>query len=421
MPMFPNPPPTLDPPRLVRNDLNTSVQWNTHQQSYVTRDRERSDLVKQVRSRLGRNDTSAGAPASHQENVSNHQPANVPPPSNVPKPPTRPVIGSLQPEPGIQQSSDNLQVKKATTEKPAQLNPQMRRGFLNANQPDHTAVPIGPPAFDQTTVFPGIVANNPSDDQGAAGGTNVVQRTQRYEDNNQEFQPLLTFNIPTFNTGNQSEQNLRMNDPRFNPYRDLEVQMAWDNFNLNSSDVSVYLPARTGRNNHYVPFPLAESDPKYPQLPSVESSPYGSYPNKVSAIDQAKPVTPPSQTGNNQAKPVTPPVQTGNLGPPAPVAPVVTQSLQILPTTVDGLTTPTLTMSQPATNVPIPDLMYPGARPKADSIPPPPPISDKDRVTRCSTDKSRLYHQELVNAGKNFMKSKNKKKESKNSRSVSED
>jgi hypothetical protein len=197
--------------------------------------------------------------------------------------------------------------------------------------------------------------------------------------------------------------------------------MAWDNFNLNSSDVSVYLPARTGVNNHYVPFPLAESDPKYPQLPSVESSPYGSYPNKVSAIDQAKPVTPPSQTGNDQAKPVTPPVQTGNLGPPALVAPVVTQSLQILPTTVDGLTTPTLTMSQPATNVPIPDLMYPGARPKADSIPPPPPISDKDRVTRSSTGQSRQYHQELVNVGKNFMKSKNKKKESKNSRSASED
>jgi hypothetical protein len=425
MPMFPNPPPTLDPPRLVRNDLNTSVQWNTHQQSYVTRDRERSDLVKQVRSRLGRNDTSAGAPASHQENVSNHQPANVPPPSIVPKPPTRPVIGSLQPEPGIQQSSDNLQVKKATTEKPAQLNPQMRRGFLNANQPDHTAVPIGPPAFDQTTVFPGIVANIPSDDQGAAGGTNVVQRTQRYEDNNQESQPLLTFNIPSFNTGNRSEQNVRMNDPRFNPYRDLEVQMAWDNFNLNSdhlnSDVSVYLPARTGTDNHFVPYPLAESAPKYPQLPSVENSPYGSYPNKVSAIDQAKPVTPPSQTGKTQAKPVTPPVQTGNLGPPTTPPPVVPQSLQIVPTTVDGLTTPTLTMSQPATNVPIPNLMLPGTRPKDNSGQPPPPISDRDRVTRSSTGQSRQYGQELVNVGKNFMKSKNNKKEKKNSRSASED
>ena len=106
------------------------------------------------------------------------------------------------------------------------------------------------------------------------------------------------------------------------------------------------------------------------------------------------------------------------------VVPVVTQSLQILPTTVDGLTAPVLTMSQPATNVPIPNLVNTGTRRKSPTIPPPPLMPTKDRVTRSATGQPRQYHQELVNVGKNLvtnMKSKNKKKESKNSRSVSED
>ena len=46
MPMFPNPPPPMDPPRLVRNDNDTSILWNSAQQSYIHQDRD--DLVKQV-------------------------------------------------------------------------------------------------------------------------------------------------------------------------------------------------------------------------------------------------------------------------------------------------------------------------------------------------------------------------------------
>jgi hypothetical protein len=99
-----------------------------------------------------------------------------------------------------------------------------------------------------------------------------------------------------------------------------------------------------------------------------------------------------------------------------------------LPTTVEGLTTPVLTLSQPATNVPIPNNpVNTGTRRKSPTIQPPPPIPTKDRVTRSATGgnfQPRQYHQELVNVGKNIvttMKSKNKKKESKKTRSVSED
>jgi hypothetical protein len=135
---------------------------------------------------------------------------------------------------------------------------------------------------------------------------------------------------------------------------------------------------------------------------------------------------------------VSPPIRPGTLGPPATmtVTPVVPQSLQTLPVTVDGLTTPILTLSQPATSVPIPSVPVPnfpiannpvntGARIKSPTIPTPPPIPTPDRVTRSATNSHpRQYHQELVNAGKNIvtsMKSKNKRKDSKKARSVSED
>ena len=438
MPMFPNPPPTLDPPRLVRTDLNTSVPWNSSQQSFVNQDRyrDRADLVRQVRSRLAKTDTNVEAPASNKENVSAHQSLNVSQnahqslnvsqnahqspnvsqTSNVQQQ-SGPVIGDLniaqqnQTGSGLQQSSqqssDHHQEKSTTKEMQQQLNPLMRMGFLNVNPPDHTAVANGPPA---TQVFYGDV---PSNDQGAVGGTNVVQQTRR-DDNN----PFLTFEIPSY-TGNRSHQNLRMNNPSLHLYRnpDQEMQMQWDHFDLNS-DVSTYPLARTGRYNQYVPFPLAQSDPKYPKLPSVQSSPYGSIPDKVSAIDQANTVTPPSQIGNTQAKarpvdkPVTPPVQTGSLGPTPPPA-------VIQPTTGESLTTPALKMIQPATNVPIPVPISTGATQKTVSVLLPPPISDNNRVTRAFIDKPRI-HQELVNAGKNLMRSKTKKRD-KNSRSASED
>ena len=208
---------------------------------------------------------------------------------------------------------------------------------------------------------------------------------------------------------------------RYVLYRDPELDMAWDNFNLLTSDIDyqtpavVYPVARTGANDQFTPRPLAESVPKYPQLPSINHSPYGPDPNQISGIDLVRSVSPP--------------VRPGTLGPPAAmtVVPVVTQSLQTLPTTVEGLTTPALTLSQPATNVPIPNNpVNTGTRRKSPTIQPPPPIPTKDRVTRSATGnfQPRQYHQELVNVGKNLvttMKSKIKKKESKKTRSVSED
>ena len=92
-----------------------------------------------------------------------------------------------------------------------------------------------------------------------------------------------------------------------------------------------------------------------------------------------------------------------------------------------GLTTPVLTLSQPATGVPIVNNpVNTGARLRSPAIPTPPPIPPPDHVTRSVTGNSqpRQYHQELVNAGKNIvtsMKSKNKRKDSKKARSVSED
>ena len=212
-----------------------------------------------------------------------------------------------------------------------------------------------------------------------------------------------------------------MNNPGLHLYRnpEQEMQMAWDHFDLNSnSDVSPHPLARTGRYNQYSQsIPLAQSVPRYPKLTSLTNSPYNPYgpaPDKVSAIDQAKVVTPPSQLGDTQTanpveKTVTPPVPAGSLGPTPP--PAVKQ-----PATGDNLTTPPLKMVplkmvQPATNVPLP-IQTSGATPKIVSVTNPPLISDNSRITRAS--------QELVTAGKNLIKSKTRKKE-KNARSVSED
>ena len=114
--MFNHPPPTLDPPRLMRNDLNISVPWNSNQQTYMSRERERSEHVNNVRQRLNnpkRNETNARAPAPQQQPNSQNQPPNVPQQSSS----TRPVMGNLKPahqgqtESGLQQSFEhpNLQ------------------------------------------------------------------------------------------------------------------------------------------------------------------------------------------------------------------------------------------------------------------------------------------------------------------------
>jgi hypothetical protein len=109
------------------------------------------------------------------------------------------------------------------------------------------------------------------------------------------------------------------------------------------------------------------------------------------------------------------------------VVPVMTQVLQTLPNTVQGLTTPVLTLSQPATNVPIPNNpVNTGTRRKSPTFQTPLHKPTKDRVTRSSSggnSQPRQYHQELVNVGKNIvttMKSKHKKKESKETNSVSD-
>ena len=238
---------------------------------------------------------------------------------------------------------------------------------------------------------------------------------------------FLTFNIPSY-SGDRLHQTMRMNNPGLHLYRnpDQELQMAWDHYDLNRRpDVYPQPLARTGRYNQYSQsIPLAQSVPRYPQLNSLTNSPYNPYgpaPDKVSAIDQAKVVTPPSQLGDTQTEnpvekivtPPAPPVPAGSLGPPPP--PAVQQ-----PATGDILTTPPLKqiplkIVQPATNVPLP-IQTSGATPKIVSVPVsvpnPPLISDSSRITRAS--------QELVKAGKDLMKSKASKK-GKNARSVSED
>ena len=412
MPMFPNPPPpTLEPPRLVRNDLNTSVPWNSSQQSFVNQDRykeradERADLLRNVKSRLARNDTNVEAPASTKDKTSAQQTLNASQSSNVQES-SRPVIGDLNVVQQAQQAQDGLDSQQSSDHR-QQFQPLMQMNLLNLHDPPNGSNGNGPPS---TYVSFGDV---PLNNQGAVGGTNVVQETQR-DDMNQ----FLTFNIPSY-SGDRLHQTMRMNNPGLHLYRnpDQEIQMTWDNYELNRRpDVYPQPLARRERYNQYSQsIPLAQSVPRYPQLNSLTNSPYNPYgpaPDKVSAIDQAKVVTPPSQLGDTQTanpveKTVTPPVPAGSLGPPPP--PAVKQ-----PATGDILTTPPLKqiplkMVQPATNVP---LQTSGATPKIVSVPNPPLISDSSRITRASQD--------LVNAGKNLMKSKANKK-GKNARSVSGD
>ena len=60
LPMFQHPPPILDPPRMINNDLDNSIPWNSHQQRYMSNDR--TQHVQSVRDRLrpNRNNVSNG-------------------------------------------------------------------------------------------------------------------------------------------------------------------------------------------------------------------------------------------------------------------------------------------------------------------------------------------------------------------------
>ena len=409
--------------------------WNSTQQTYIYRERERREHVQDVRKRLNRNETNARAPAHHQQNNSQHQP------SNVPQQPPRPVIGNLQPshqnqtQSGLQQSSKHLQVQKAKKETPEQLEPLIQKGFLNRKQPVPLAAPIRTGAFDPLQTIPGNFPQAPSAIQGAVGGPSPVQNTRRPDDNIQESQPTFSFNLPYPFRNPSDGRGVRANDPRLVLYRDPELDMAWDNFNLIASDIdnqtpAVFYPqARTGANNPFTPRPLAESDPIYPKLPNINNSPYGQEPNQISSIDLVRSVSPPIRTGTlgppavMTVVPVVTPVPTDAMT----VVPVMTQGLQTLPNTVQGLITPVLTLTQPATNIPIPDSPgKTGTRRKSPTFQPPLHKPTKARVTRSSSggnSQPRQYHQELVNVGKNIvdtMKSKHKKKESKETNSVSD-
>jgi hypothetical protein len=71
MPMFNHPPPPLDPPRLLRNDLNVSVPWNSQQQTYMSR--ERTEHINNVRQRLN-NSRQPGVSQPSSQNQPNHVP-----------------------------------------------------------------------------------------------------------------------------------------------------------------------------------------------------------------------------------------------------------------------------------------------------------------------------------------------------------
>ena len=192
--------------------------------------------------------------------------------------------------------------------------------------------------------------------------------------------------------------------------------MAWDNYNVLTSDVDFQTPIVVQPNaRHFSSYPLAQSAPKYPALPSINYAPYGPNPNDVSGI---------------AIRSASPPIRAGTLGPPAvmTVTPVVTQSLPSLPVTIIGLNTPILTPSQAsaAAVAAIVDPATTGARPRTPTIPPPPPIPSPGHVTRSVTGKiqPRQFHQEFDTAGKSLLtsvKAKNQRKDSKKTRSISED
>ena len=195
----------------------------------------------------------------------------------------------------------------------------------------------------------------------------------------------------------------------------MEPDMAWDDYNILTSDVDFLVPSISGptptvvqpnarANGQFPPHPLAQSAPKYPTLPATNHSPYGPNPNQISGV---------------AVRSASPPIRPGTIGTPAVMAvtPVVTTSLQSMPITMSALSTPVLTPSQASAAAVAAIVTNPattGARPKTPTIPSPPPIPD--HVTRSTTGKSqpRQFQHDFVTVGKSLvtsMKSKNQKKD----------
>jgi hypothetical protein len=89
-----------------------------------------------------------------------------------------------------------------------------------------------------------------------------------------------------------------------------------------------------------------------------------------------------------------------------------------MPVTVSAFQTPVLTPNQVAPIVITP--VTTGARPKTPTVPPPPPLSNPDHVTRSITGNSQPRQGFVRSVGKSFVNSvKSKQKKDQKTRSIS--
>ena len=294
-------------------------------------------------------------------------------------------------------------------------------------QPVPPVAPVHAGGASLLPVQTGSVTFAPAHTHGATGGTEIVPHARSNDDSfqtaldnlNINEQPSFSVNLPPlFQNQTGGRRGIKFTDPRYVLNYSMDQDMAWDDYHIQlTSDVDFLVPSNSGptptvvqpnarANGQFAPPPLAQSNPKYPTLPTTNHSPYGPHPNQISGV-----------AGHS----TSPPIRPGTIGTPAVMAvtPVVTTSLQSMPITMSALSTPVLTPSQASAAAVAAIVTNPattGARPKTPTIPSPPPIPTSDHVTRSTTGKSqpRQFSHDFVTVGKSLvtsMKSKNQKKD----------
>jgi hypothetical protein len=238
------PPPQHAPPRLLRDDMDTSVQWNRNHQTYISRDKQRH--VQDVQNRF----RSTSRNRTHLRTQNSQQRDNLLGP--VPRPVGQ-VLQSTVPEEEV-----------------------LRPDPLPLLQNDPSL--LGPTGEDLHRPRTGSLPVSPSTLQGAEGGTNVMFQT--------ETDDLPVVDTPgytlTLNTGTRLMDSGDVND---------QNDMIWDNdqrqyqfsseidFQVNSSNPFVLRP------------PLASSVHRNPSLPSISQDP-----NAIPTQTTADPNAIPDQT-----------------------------------------------------------------------------------------------------------------------------
>jgi hypothetical protein len=274
MPMFNHPPPTLDPPRLLRNDLNVSVPWNSQQQTYMSR--ERSEHINNVRQRLNnsrRNEVDARASAPQQPGIpqpqsrsSHHQPHHVPQTSAS----TRPVMGSLHP---AQQGQPQAGLPQTL------VHPGLPQHPLG--QPVPPVAPVHTGGASLLPVQTGSVTVAPAHTGGATGGTELVPHAHNNDDSfqttlenlNINEPPSFSVNLPPlFQNQPGGRRGIKFTDPRYVLNYPMDPDMAWDDYNIQlTSAVDFLVPSNSGptptvvqpnarANGQFAPPPLAQSN-----------------------------------------------------------------------------------------------------------------------------------------------------------------